>query len=117
MQRLMKSIVLMAVLSATLSGCASSTNSNSPATNSNVSAARTTPTPLKSDAGVALSTPSSSSEERVKATDAYVADLEAKLPTLTRKEKVLKPEQLKGSDGGEIWRSSTLTMMVKLSNG
>ena len=43
-----------------------------------------------------LSNASSSVDERVKATDAYVADVEAKLPGLTRKEKVLKPEELKG---------------------
>jgi hypothetical protein len=83
----------MAVLSATLSGCATS---NPPTTNSNVAVAPTTPTPLKTDAGQALSTPSSSTEERVKATDAYVADVEGKLSGLSRKERVLKPEELKG---------------------
>jgi hypothetical protein len=43
-----------------------------------------------------LSNASSSADDRVKAIDAYVADVEAKLPGLTRREKILKPEQLKG---------------------
>ena len=96
MQRLVQLIIVMS-LGATFSGCASSTNNNSPAANANSTGAqRTTPTPSKTDLGQALSNPSSSTEERIKATDAYVADVEAKLPNLTRKERILKPENLKG---------------------
>lgn len=102
MQRLARLIILTALLGVTFGGCADSTNNNSPAANSNaantnVGATRTTPTPSTSaDPGQVLSNASSSVEERVKAIDAYVADVEAKLTSLSRREKVLKPEDLKG---------------------
>jgi len=102
MQRLMRPLIL-ALLCATLLAC-DSTNTNSTAVNSNAnaSAALTTPTPSKPDLGQALSTPASNPEERVKATDAYVADIETKLPGLTRKERILKPDQLKGTTEADL---------------
>lgn len=102
MQRLVRPIILMALLCATLGGCANSTNNNSAAVNSNaanvnVGAVRTNPTSSNTvDFEQVLSNASSSADDRVKAIDAYVADVEAKLPGLSRREKVLKPEDLKG---------------------
>jgi hypothetical protein len=101
MKRPVRTIILTALLSASLSGC-ESTSTNSTVTNGNVasvnaSAAKATPMASNAtDSGQALSNASLSAEERVKAIDAYVADVEAKLPGLTRKEKILKPEDLKG---------------------
>lgn len=85
-----------------LGGCANTSNdnsrgANSNGTNANGNVAKTTPTPSNTtDIGQVLSNASSSADDRVKAIDAYVADVEDKLPSLTRKEKVLKPEDLKG---------------------
>jgi hypothetical protein len=102
MQRLVQTIILMGLLSVTFGGCADSTNNNSPAVNSNgvnanAGAVRAAPTPSNTkDFEQVLSNASSSADDRVKAVDAYVADVETKLPSLTRKEKVLKPADLKG---------------------
>ena len=102
MKRLVRPIILMALLCATLGGCANSANNNSPAVNSNaanvdVGAERTAPTPSNTvDFEQVLSKASSSADDRVKAIDAYVANVEAKLPGLSLREKILKPEDLKG---------------------
>ncbi|MCM3872516.1 MAG: hypothetical protein ND895_17670 [Pyrinomonadaceae bacterium] len=99
MQRPVRTIILTVLLCATLSGC-DSTSNNPPAANqnaANTTATKATPTPSNTgDLGQLLSNASLTAEERIKATDAYVADVEAKLPGLTRKEKILKPEDLKG---------------------
>lgn len=100
MQRQVRPIILMALLCATLSGCANSTNNNSPAVSSNttnvkVGSEKTTPSNTV-DFEKVLSNASSSADDRIKAIDAYVANVEAKLPGLSLREKILKPEDLKG---------------------
>jgi hypothetical protein len=98
MQTPVRTIILTALLCATLSGCdpanTNSTVANGNVANVNAGVAKAMPTPA--DLGQVLSNASLSAEERVKATDAYVADVETKLSGLTRREKVLKPEEIKG---------------------
>ena len=102
MQRLVLTIISMGLLSVTFGGCAETTTTNSPAVNSsganaNAGAVQATSSPSKTkDFEQVLSSASSSADDRVKATDAYVADVESNLPSLTRKEVVLKPGVLKG---------------------
>ena len=100
MQRLVRTNILMGLISVAV-GCADSTNNNSAATsngaNVNAGAVRPASTPSNTkDFEQVLANASSSADDRVKAADAYVADVETKLPNLTRKEKVLKPGELKG---------------------
>lgn len=102
MKKRTSGIAAMTVVIATLSSCANSSNSNTPVVNTNTAnananVARTTPTPsAMTDLGQVLASASSSSADRVKAIDAYVSDVEAKLPSLSRKEKDLKAGDLKG---------------------
>lgn len=100
MKRLACLMTLLVLLGATFGGCTNTSNDNSRGTNSNTpnaNGAQTTPTPsAQSNLGQLLANASASTDDRVKATDAYVAEVESKLSGLTRKEKVLKPEDLKG---------------------
>lgn len=100
LQRLSRPVILPALLTAMLGGCAAPPPDNSRGANSNAAnaasgGAQATPTPA-ADLRLALANSSAGAESRAEAVNAYVSGVEAKLQSLTRKEKELKPADLKG---------------------
>lgn len=110
MKKVTRVIAGLVLMSATFSGCTDSSNSNSRvvnsnSTNMNSNAARTNQTSSGSaDLGQVLASTSVSVDDRVKAIDIYVSEVEAKLPSLTRKEILLKPDDLKGVTEANVSR-------------